>query len=125
VLVSIDRYPLSLLPCTVKYWRLVTLREAVSYEEEDTYHMRRRIHAMEGGVWSPCVKWCHMRRRMQVYQEEDTCHRRRRLVTLREAVKQQRPMGLSPMSQRHAHMHPCACCVCACVCVCGCECKSK
>ena len=43
MLVSIDRYPLSLLPCTVKYWRLVTLREAVSYEEEDTCHGRRRL----------------------------------------------------------------------------------
>ncbi len=70
---------------------------------------------MEGGVWSPCVKWCHMRRRMQVYQEEDTCHRRRRLVTLREAVKQQRPMGLSPMSATCPHASMCVLCVCVCV----------
>jgi len=34
----------------------------MSYEEEDTCHMRRRIH---GGYMS--------------YEEEDTCHMRRRI----------------------------------------------
>jgi hypothetical protein len=64
------------------------LREAVSYEEEDAGHMRRRIHVS---------------------------HRRRRLVTLREAVKQQRLMDPSPMSAICPHASMCVLCVCVCV----------
>jgi len=36
----------------------------MSYEEEDTCHMRRRIHTEE-----------------ESYEEEDTCHMRRRIHT--------------------------------------------
>jgi hypothetical protein len=37
----------------------------MSYEEEDTCHMRKMIHALGGGYMS--------------YEEEDTCHMRRRI----------------------------------------------
>jgi hypothetical protein len=38
----------------------------MSYEEEDTCHMRRRIHVIRGEGYMS-------------YEEEDTCHMRRRI----------------------------------------------
>jgi hypothetical protein len=38
----------------------------MSYEEEDTCHMRRRIHVIWGGGYMS-------------YEEEDTCHMGRRI----------------------------------------------
>ena len=45
---------------------------AYIYEEEDTCHMRRRIHAYEHGSF---VSYTHV----YIYMEEDTCHMRRRM----------------------------------------------
>jgi len=38
----------------------------MSFDEEDTCHMRRRIHVIRGGGYMS-------------YEEEDTCHMRRRI----------------------------------------------
>jgi hypothetical protein len=62
----------------------------MSYEEEDTCHMRRRIHTYThvpydvtmhartstSGQVSKC--WCYTLIYMS-YEEEDTCHMRRRI----------------------------------------------
>jgi len=51
--------------------------ENITYEEEDTCHMRRRIHARQTAL---------MEDENVTYEEEDTCHMRRRIHARQTAL---------------------------------------
>jgi hypothetical protein len=55
----------------------LVLVQANIYEEEDTCHMRRRIHVKWGGGYM-CV-YCLVLVQANIYEDEDTCHMRRRI----------------------------------------------
>ncbi len=65
----------------------------VAYEEEDTCHMRRRIHVTAAAVVLPL----HQPEAYVAYEEEDTCHMRRSIHVTAAAVvlplHQQLPLG--------------------------------
>jgi hypothetical protein len=55
----------------------------MSYEEEDTCHMRRRIHDVVMGMEVIYICICLY---LSIYEEEDTCHMRRRMHGLAYSV---------------------------------------
>jgi hypothetical protein len=48
----------------------------MSYEEEDTCHIRRRIHVSMSCFSDPLARFALTN---YIYEEEDTCHMRRRI----------------------------------------------